>query len=75
MTKKCVVSQADLMRMAAVAKSTGMTVWVEVEGRKYGVSPPTGNTDASIKEDIAYGGTSLAEWRNRRPQRVAGPKK
>lgn len=39
MTKPALVSQADLMRMAAVAKRTGMTVWVEVDGRKYGVSP------------------------------------
>lgn len=75
MTKPARVSQADLMRMAAVAKRTGMTVWVEVEGRKYGVSPPAVDKRSKIDDDIAYGGTSLAEWRERRPQRLAALKK
>lgn len=75
MTKPALVSQADLMRMAAVAKRTGMTVWVEVEGRKYGVSPPTDDNKSKKDAEIAYGGTSLAEWRERRPQRPAALKK
>lgn len=75
MTKKCVVSQADFMRMASAAKQTGMTVWVEVDGRKYGVSPPDTDRRSKIDDEIAYGGTSLAEWRERRPRQLAALKK
>ncbi|MGZ9718748.1 hypothetical protein [Rhizobium miluonense] len=39
MTKRAFISQADLQRMAKVAKLEGVTVWVEIDGKKVGVSP------------------------------------
>jgi len=48
MTKRAFISQADLQRMAKVAKLEGVTVWVEIDGRKVGVSP---YVPADHKED------------------------
>ena len=39
MTKKAVILQADLKRMAAIAKSEGVVVSVEIDGRKFSVAP------------------------------------
>lgn len=39
MTKAALVKKADLKRMADLAKHENVTVWVEVEGKKIGVSP------------------------------------
>lgn len=39
MTAKALVKQAELKRMAAIAKSEGVVVSVEVDGRKFSVSP------------------------------------
>ncbi|MDX3926789.1 MAG: hypothetical protein QHC90_13420 [Shinella sp.] len=39
MTAPALVKSADLKRMADVAKVKGVTVWVEVDGRRVGVSP------------------------------------
>lgn len=39
MTSPALVRTADLKRMADVAKSKGVTVWMEIDGRRVGVSP------------------------------------
>lgn len=39
MTKRTPITQAELKRMAAIAKSEGVTVSVEMDGRKFSVSP------------------------------------
>jgi uncharacterized protein YhdP len=39
MTKRALVNQGDLMRMAAVAKKTGMRVEVEIDGVIIRVAP------------------------------------
>ena len=39
MTSPAIVRSADLKRMADVAKSKGVTVWIEIDGRRVGVSP------------------------------------
>ena len=40
MTKKALVKQADLLRMAKVAKEFGVIVWHETNGVKVCVGPP-----------------------------------
>lgn len=39
MTTPAIVKQSDLKRMAAVAKSEGVTVSIEVDGKKISISP------------------------------------
>ena len=39
MTTPALVKSADLKRMADVAKTKGVTVWIEINGRRIGVSP------------------------------------
>ncbi|PWE55913.1 hypothetical protein DEM27_10675 [Metarhizobium album] len=34
------IKKSELNRMADVANDRGVTVWVEFEGRRYGVTPP-----------------------------------
>ncbi|WP_457663651.1 hypothetical protein [Sinorhizobium medicae] len=45
MTTPALVKSADLKRMADVAKSKGVTVWIEINGRRVGVSPDIPSTD------------------------------
>jgi len=51
MTTPALVKAADLKRMADVAKSKGVTVWIEINGRRVGVSPDIPAADA--KKQIA----------------------
>jgi hypothetical protein len=40
MTTPALVKSADLKRMASIAKTQGVTVWIEtIDGRRVGVSP------------------------------------
>lgn len=39
MTVKALVKTADLKRMADIAKAKNVTVWIEVDGIRIGVSP------------------------------------
>lgn len=39
MTAPALVKSADLKRMADIAKTKGVTVWIEMNGRRVGVSP------------------------------------
>lgn len=39
MTASALVKQSDLKRMATIAKEQGVTVWIEVNGKRVGVSP------------------------------------
>ncbi|MCZ4089309.1 hypothetical protein [Sinorhizobium psoraleae] len=45
MTTPALVKSADLKRMADVAKSKGVTVWIEINGRRVGVSPDIPSAD------------------------------
>lgn len=72
MTAKALIKQAEWRRMAAVAKETGLSAWVEVDGKKFGVSPDIpaihspGPVDNS-PQDFA----SVAEWQTWRDQERA----
>jgi len=52
MTGAALVKASDLKRMADVAKAKGVTVWIEVNGRRVGISPETRapRDEASIDE-------------------------
>jgi hypothetical protein len=57
MTRKALVNQADLMRMAAVAKKTGMRVEMEIDGVIIRVAPdyaPAGKPEEDkLPDDFA----------------------
>jgi hypothetical protein len=39
MTSKAIVKAADLKRMANIAKANNVTVWIEIDGKRIGISP------------------------------------
>lgn len=46
MTRRSIVTQGDLKRMATIAKTEGVTVWIEMpDGTKIVVSPGTVDQD------------------------------
>lgn len=63
MTSPALVRSADLKRMADIAKSKGVTVWIEIDGHRIGVSPDIHNTNNPSPVDLQPEDfTSLAEW-------------
>ncbi len=63
MTRRAIISTADLKRMADVAKSKGVMVWVEIDGRRVVVSPDTQYLHKPATDDLKPENfTSLAEW-------------
>lgn len=56
MTASALVKQSDLKRMAAIAKSQGVTVWIEVNGKRVGVSPDIQDihSDKPIAPPVEY---------------------
>jgi len=63
MTARAAIKAADLKRMADVAKLKGVTVWVEIDGRRVGVSPDIQDTPKPATVDLKPDDfTSLAEW-------------
>lgn len=71
MTKKALVSQADLKRMAAIAKNEGVVVSVEIDGKKFSVSPMS-QQDIATESEPRRGSIGLDEWRASRVARFAG---
>ncbi|CUX19951.1 hypothetical protein AGR7C_Cc150041 [Agrobacterium deltaense Zutra 3/1] len=63
MTKRATITQAELKRMAAVAKSEGVVVSFEANGYKFSVSPLTTSEETTSYpfQDI----TSWEDWKNR----------
>lgn len=39
MTAPAIIRAADLKRMAKVAKANNVSVWIEIDGKRIGVSP------------------------------------
>jgi len=39
MTAPAIIKAADLKRMAKVAKANNVSVWIEIDGKRIGVSP------------------------------------
>jgi hypothetical protein len=58
MTRAAVVKESDLHRMAKIAKRDNVTVWMEIDGRRIGVSPepPDANPDkkVALPKDFAF---------------------
>jgi len=69
MTTPAIVRSADLKRMADIAKSKGVTVWIEIDGRRVGVSPDIQDIHRPATVDVSPEAfTSLAEWQAWREQ-------
>lgn len=63
MTARAAIKAADLKRMADIAKSKGVTVWIEVNGQRVGVSPDIQDTSKPATVDLKPDDfTSLADW-------------
>ncbi len=60
MTKKALISEAELTRMAKVAKSQGVTVWIEIDGKRIGVSPDIQQLPPAEMQPEEF--TSLEQW-------------
>ncbi|CAD7023328.1 hypothetical protein REJC140_00169 [Pseudorhizobium endolithicum] len=54
MTSPALVRAADLKRMADVAKAKNVTVWIEINGRRIGVSPDLPPIDSGAKPTQKY---------------------
>lgn len=54
MTAPALVKQSDLKRMAVLAKRENVTVWIEVDGKKVGVSPviPESHRDDDLEHRV-----------------------
>lgn len=48
MTAAALIKRADLRRLADLALEKGVTVWIDVDGKRIGVSP---DTDTKKKTD------------------------
>ncbi|MBB4103543.1 hypothetical protein [Allorhizobium borbori] len=74
MSAPALIKQADLKRIAAVARSENVTITIEIGGGKFTVSPIIQDihTSKAVDADITYGGNSLASWRNRRADKSRG---
>ncbi|SCX00700.1 hypothetical protein DSM25558_0163 [Agrobacterium sp. DSM 25558] len=70
MTKRALVKQAELKRMAAIAKSEGVVVSIEVDGRKFSVSPFI--PESTHAGTPSQGPNSLDEWQAQRKARFGG---
>ena len=72
MTAKASIRQSDLDRMAVTAKKRGVPVeMLDERGRIFRVYPTVEDLkhDTALDPELAYGGNSLEEWRNRRGSR------
>ncbi|GEM_PF-1956914 len=72
MTAKASIRQSDLDRMAVIATKRGVPIEMQDErGRIFRVYPTVADLkqDTAIDSELAYGGNSLEEWRNRRGSR------
>lgn len=74
MSEPALIRQADLRRMAAVAKSEGVTIAVEIDGRKFTVSPviPDIHGREELAPSLPTGSNALSEWRRRNESRFGG---
>lgn len=72
MTASALIKQSDLKRMAMIAKEQGVTVWIEVNGKRVGVSPDIQDIHRAKPVDLQPEDfTSLAEWQAWRDQERA----
>lgn len=49
MSAPVLIKRSDLNRMADIAIARGVTVWIEINGKKIGVSPEPHTAEASRK--------------------------
>jgi hypothetical protein len=71
MTSSAIVKQADLRRMASIAKKEGVTVSIEINGRIITISPEK-NNETTVDTAVSFGGNSLSAWRARHEGKSGG---
>ncbi|WP_156397701.1 hypothetical protein [Rhizobium sp. Root1204] len=56
MTASALIKESDLKRMAKIAKRDGVTVWIEINGKRIGVSPdiPDIHSGAPVAPPVEY---------------------
>ncbi|QIG70431.1 hypothetical protein EVB88_047 [Rhizobium phage RHph_N28_2] len=72
MTRAAIVKEADLHRMAKVAKRDGVRVEIEIDGKIIRVSPDIPDNNSQKRVDMKPEDfTSLADWQAWRDQERA----
>lgn len=74
MTTPALIKQADLKRMAAVAKSENVAITLEIGGGKFTVSPVIQDIHSgdAIAQSLPTGSNALSEWRRLNESRFGG---
>jgi hypothetical protein len=74
MTTPAIVKSADLKRMAAIAKQTGMRVEIEINGTIVRVAPdiPVIHKPEEVDPPLPTGSNALSEWRRLNESRFGG---
>ncbi len=74
MTASALVKQSDLKRMAQIAKSEGVRVEIEINGKIIRVSPdiPTIHKSDDVDAPLPTGSNALSEWRRLNESRFGG---
>ena len=74
MTASALIKESDLHRMAKIAKRDGVTVWVEIDGKKIGISPdiPVIHKSDDVDAPLPTGSNALSEWRRLNESRFGG---
>lgn len=74
MTAPALVKQSELKRMAAIAKSEGVTVSINIDGKIVTVSPaiPAIHSTEGVEPSVPTGGNALSEWRRLNEGRFGG---
>jgi len=74
MTASALVKQSDLKRMAQIAKSEGVRVEIEVNGKIIRVTPdiPVIHKSDDVDAPLPTGSNALSEWRRLNESRFGG---
>lgn len=74
MTAPALVKQADLKRMAEIAKQQGVRIEIEIDGKIIRVAPdiPTIHSSDRVETSLPTGSNALSEWRKLNESRFSG---
>lgn len=74
MSAPAIIKQADLKRIAAVAKSENVAITFEIGGGKFTVSPVIQDIHSSeaLAPSLPSGSNALSEWRRLNESRFGG---
>lgn len=74
MTAPALVKSADLKRMAQIAKTSGVRVEIEIDGKIIRVAPdiPVTHRQEEVDQPLPTGSNALSEWRRLNESRFGG---